>query len=74
MPEPVPGPSDAGPSHPRVLSLKAPAHLNSTGLRIEYDEGKGRGVYGKLIHINYAPLSQVPKADEQLVGRYLRRP
>ncbi|KAI8978832.1 hypothetical protein BD414DRAFT_516784 [Trametes punicea] len=31
----------AGPSSPR----KAPEHLNSTGLRIEYIEGKGRGVY-----------------------------
>ncbi|KAI0357389.1 hypothetical protein OH77DRAFT_1422243 [Trametes cingulata] len=31
----------AGPSTPR----KAPEHLNSSGLRIEYAQGKGRGVY-----------------------------
>ncbi|KAI0755242.1 hypothetical protein C8Q80DRAFT_1266723 [Daedaleopsis nitida] len=33
----------AGPS--KSPTLKAPDHLNSAGLRIEYAEGKGRGVY-----------------------------
>jgi hypothetical protein len=29
-------------------SPTAPEHLNSTGCRIKYSEGKGRGVYGSL--------------------------
>ena len=32
---------------PSTSKPKAPEHLNSTGLRIEYAEGKGRGVYGE---------------------------
>ena len=32
---------------------KAPEHFNSSGLRIEYVEGKGRGVYGE----RYSPYS-----------------
>jgi hypothetical protein len=27
----------------------APEHLNNTGCRIKYSEGKGRGVYGRLL-------------------------
>ena len=65
---------DAGPSNARALVCKAPEHLNSVGLRIEYGEGKGRGVYGKPSHSLPTPLSQVPKTDEQLVGRYLHKP
>ncbi|KAI0771165.1 hypothetical protein BD413DRAFT_551498 [Trametes elegans] len=33
----------AGPSSPRTRA--GPPHLNSSGLRIEYAEGKGRGIY-----------------------------
>ncbi|KAM5539289.1 hypothetical protein V8D89_007162 [Ganoderma adspersum] len=36
---------DAGPSNAQARLCKAPEHLNSVGLRIEYAEGKGRGVY-----------------------------
>ena len=46
--------------------VKAPAHLNSSGLRIEYADGKGRGVYGKLFSpLRYA-IAQSPKNDSSL--------
>ena len=65
---------DARSSNARAPLCKSPDHLNNAGLRIEYAEGKGRGVYGKPSHPLSTPLSQVPKTNEQLVGRYLRRP
>ena len=55
---------DARLSNSRALLSKAPEHLNNAGLRIEYAEGKGRGVYGKSSHPIPTPLSQVPKTDE----------
>ena len=30
----------------------APEHLNSSGCCIKYSEGKGRGVYGNLLHLS----------------------
>ncbi|TFK81833.1 hypothetical protein K466DRAFT_666881 [Polyporus arcularius HHB13444] len=36
---------DNAATEPSTSTPKAPEHLNSTGLRIEYAEGKGRGVY-----------------------------
>ncbi len=56
---------DVGPSNPQTLLYKAPDHLSSAGLP-DYVEGKGRGVYRKPIPSLSNPLSEVPKADEQL--------
>lgn len=30
-----------------LKSVRAPEHLNSSGLRIEYSKVKGRGIYGE---------------------------
>ncbi|KAI1797052.1 hypothetical protein LXA43DRAFT_985739 [Ganoderma leucocontextum] len=66
---------DASPSNQRNLLCKAPAHLNSAGLRIEYADGKGRGVYAcreipaqTLIEIS--PVLLFPAAEYEAHGRH----
>nr|VWO97673.1 Carrier domain-containing protein [Ganoderma boninense] len=66
---------DAGPSNSRTVLCKAPEHLNSAGLRIEYAEGKGRGVYAcreipaqTLIEIS--PVLLFSAAEYEAHGRH----
>ncbi|PIL35340.1 transcription factor [Ganoderma sinense ZZ0214-1] len=66
---------DAGPSDARTVLCKAPEHLNSAGLRIEYAEGKGRGVYAcreipAQTVIEISPVLLFSAAEYEAHGRH----